>query len=75
MVGLVGAPIIGVILERILSSKLPDYLPSFLLDFTGEFAAAMVRALLTPVAWQGLLLSFLGACMAGVGYYLKYKQP
>lgn len=75
VVGLVGAPIIGVILERILSSKLPDYLPSFLLDFTGEFAAAMVRALLTPVAWQGILLSFLGACMAGVGYYLKYKQP
>ena len=74
VIGLLGAPIFGVVLEGILSRKLPDYLPTFLLEFTGDFAAAMVRALLTPVAWQGLLLGFLGACMAGVGYYLKYKQ-
>lgn len=75
VIGLLGAPIFGVVLEGILSSQLPDYLPTFLLEFTGDLASAMVRALLNPVLWQGLILSIIGIGMTGVGFYLKYKQP
>lgn len=72
--GILGAPLIGVVLERLLANRLPGFLPAFLLDFTGDFAAAMARALLTPVVWQGLVLTVIGTAMAGIGYYLKYKH-
>lgn len=71
VIGVFGAPIFNTVLAGILASQLPDYLPTFLLDFTGEFAAAMVRALLSPVMWQGLILSVIGGGMAGVGYFVK----
>lgn len=71
VIGMFGAPVFGVLLEKILSSQLPNFLPAFLLDFTGEFASAMVRALLNPVQWQGLILTGLGTGMAGMGYFLN----
>jgi hypothetical protein len=71
VMGILGAPIFGAILERILANRLPNYLPTFLLDFTGDFAAAMVRALLSPVLWQGLILTVIGVGMAGIGYFVK----
>lgn len=71
VIGLLGAPVIGVVLESLLASRMPDYLPSFLLDFTNDIAAAMVRALLSPVMWQGLVLLVIGAGMAGIGYFVK----
>jgi len=71
VMGILGAPIFGVVLEGILAKSLPNYLPNFLLDFTGEFASAMVRALLNPVLWQGLILAIIGGGMAGIGYFVK----
>lgn len=74
LTGLLGAPIFGSVLQRILVNRMPDYLPLFLLDFASDFASAMVRALLNPVMWQGLVLAVLGAGMAGVGYLLNLKK-
>lgn len=71
VMGILGAPVFGVVLESILSRQLPDYLPAFLLDFTGEFASAMVRALLNPLLWQGLILAFIGGGMTGIGYFTR----
>lgn len=71
MIGILGAPVFGIALESILSRQLPDYLPAFLLDFTGEFASAMVRALLNPVLWQGLALTVIGVGMTATGYFVK----
>lgn len=74
LTGLLGAPIFGGVLQRILVNRMPDYLPLFLLDFASGFASAMVRALLNPVMWQGLVLAVLGFGMAGVGYLLNLKK-
>lgn len=71
VMGILGAPIVGAVLERILVNRLPVYLPAFLLDFTGELAAAMARAVLNPVLWQGLVLLIIGGGMIGTGYLLK----
>ncbi|NWF63423.1 MAG: hypothetical protein HXY38_03870 [Chloroflexi bacterium] len=74
VIGILGAPIFSIVIESALASQLPDYLPTFLLDFTKEFTAAMAQALLTPVVLQGIALTFIGVCMAGLGYYLSHKQ-
>lgn len=74
LTGLLGAPIFGSVLQRILVNRMPDYLPLFLLDFASDFTSAMVRALLNPVMWQGLVLAVLGFGMAGVGYLLNLKK-
>jgi hypothetical protein len=71
VIGILGAPFFGVVLERILASRLPNYLPAFLLDFTSDFAAAMVRALLTPVVLQGMLLAIVGGIMIIAGRFIK----
>lgn len=67
--GLLGAPVIGRLIAFVLSSRLPNYLPEFLSTFSGDLAAAMVRALLVPVIWQGLILSVIGVLMTA-GWYL-----
>ena len=74
VIGILGAPIFSAALESILASQLPGYLPAFLLDFTNSIAAAMVQALLTPVVIQGIILTFIGVSMAGLGYYLSHRQ-
>ena len=71
VMGLFGAPVLGIVIENLLASRMPDYLPSFLLDFTGEFAAAMVRALLSPIMWQGLILIIVGGTMIIAGRFIK----
>ncbi len=72
--GILGAPIAGAILERILADRLPNYLPAFLSGFTGDLSSAMVRALLLPVIWQGLLLIVIGAGMAFAAYFINRKE-
>jgi hypothetical protein len=69
--GLLGAPIIGKAVSSLLSDRLPNFLPQFLSNFTSDFASAMVRALLVPVIWQGLVLTIVGAGMVGLAIYLK----
>jgi len=71
LTSILGAPVLGFVVERVLANQLPVYLPTFLLDFTGDLAAAMVRALLSPVLWQGLALTIIGIGMMGIGYFVK----
>lgn len=73
IMGLLGAPVIGSVITSILSNRMPTYLPEFLSGFTGDLASAMVRALLVPVIWQGLVLLLIGGAMTGF-YYLSRKS-
>lgn len=73
VLGILGAPILGAVVENILTSQMPDYLPTFLLDFTSDFAAAMVRTLLSPVLWQGLILLTMGLVLTIVSYMVNRK--
>lgn len=74
IIGVLGAPIAGAILERILVNRLPNYLPAFLSGFTGDLSSEMVRALLLPVIWQGLLLLVIGAGMTFAAYSINRKE-
>ena len=78
VMSLLGAPLVGAILERILVNRMPVYLPVILLDYTSDFAAVMVGTLLIPILWQGLVLAFIGLAMSLssllVGY-LSAKKP
>jgi hypothetical protein len=74
LTGLLGAPVFGNMLQRVLINRMPDYLPLFLLDFASDLAAAMVRALLNPVMLQGLALAIVGLGMAAAGFFIKPKS-
>lgn len=74
VIGILGAPLLGAVLERLLAARLPNYLPVFLVDFTGDFSAAMVRALLNPVLWQGVILAVIGGGMFAAGYFINTKK-
>ena len=71
---LIGAPVFGAILERILVNRMPVYLPAILLDYAGDFASVMVQTLLSPVLWQGLVIAAIGFVMAVASYFVKKNK-
>ena len=74
LMSLIGAPIFGAILERILIARMPDYLPAILLAYASNLATAMLNAILGSVFWQGLIIGFLGAVMVLVSLLLALLQ-
>ncbi len=73
VISLIGAPVFGAVFQRILVNRMSIYLPPILLDYGSDLAAAMLKALLNPILWQGLLLAALGLGMAVIGYFVKGK--
>ncbi len=73
VMSLIGAPVFGVVFQRMLINRMPTYLPSILLEYGNDLAAAMVKALLNPILWQGLFLAVLGLAMATAGYFIKER--
>jgi len=71
LMSLGGAPIFGAIFQRVLVNKMPVFLPAILLSYASDLASAMLRALLAPVLWQGLLIALIGLEMAAGGYFIK----
>jgi hypothetical protein len=55
-------------------NNMPTYLPVIMLDYARELSAAMVRQLLKPVAWQGLVLAFLGLVMILLAILFSRRQ-
>lgn len=74
IMGLLGAPVIGSVITSILSNRMPTYLPEFLSGLTGDLASAMVRALMLPIIWQGLILSLIGAGLTAGWYLLRRRE-
>ena len=71
LMSLIGAPIFGAILQRILANRMPAFLPIILLEYTSNLAATMMQALLRQVFWQGLVIAFIGVIMAVGSYFIK----
>jgi len=71
VMSLIGAPVFGAVFQRMLVNRMSIYLPTILLDYGSDLASAMVKALLNPILWQGLLLAMLGLGMAMAGYFVK----
>jgi len=74
VIGLLGAPILGKIFQRVLVSRMPLYLPALLLGYASDLASAMVQTLLNPVLWQGLALAMIGLVMTVISYFVKKKK-
>ncbi|NOT03231.1 MAG: hypothetical protein HOP27_01385 [Anaerolineales bacterium] len=74
LMGLSGAPVIGVIFQRILVTRMPAFLPTILLDYAGNLASAMVQTLLNPVLFQGLILALIGSAMVAGAYFIKVNK-
>ena len=74
MMSLLGAPVFGAVFQRMLINRMSIYLPTILLDYGSDFASAMVKALLNPILWQGLLLAVIGLVMAVAGYFVKEQK-
>lgn len=73
LMSLSGAPMIGVIFQRVLVNRMPAFLPAILLDYTGDLASTMLKALLSPVFWQGLAIAAIGLVMMIGAYFIKVK--
>jgi hypothetical protein len=74
LLSLSGAPIFGVILQRILVSRMPDFLPTVLLGYANDLASAMLQAWLNPVLLQGLVIALIGLIMTVSSYFVKEKS-
>lgn len=74
LLSLSGAPIFGVILQRILVSRMPDFLPTVLLGYANDLASAMLQAWLNPVLLQGLGIVLIGLIMTASSYFVKEKS-
>lgn len=74
VMSLLGAPVFGKILQRVLVSRMPLYLPTLMLDYASDLASAMVQTLLSPVLWQGLVLVMVGLVMAVILYFVKKRK-
>jgi hypothetical protein len=57
-----------------LANRMPAYLPVIMLDSASDLASAMLKALLAPILWQGLLLALLGLGMAIGSYSVKEQK-
>ncbi len=71
LMGFSGAPVIGVIFQRILVNRMPAFLPAIILDYAGNLASAMVQALLNPILFQGIFLVVIGVVMVAGVYFAK----
>lgn len=73
VISLIGAPLFGAVFQRVLANRMSNYLPPLLLDYSADLASIMLKALLNPISWQGLLLLLLGFGMSVIGYFVKEK--
>ncbi len=74
VISLIGAPVFGAVLQRMLTNRMPTFLPTIFLSQANDLASAMLKALLTPILWQGILLALLGLGMAIAGYFVKTQN-
>ena len=66
----IGGPILGGLLSSYIANWMQAVLPSAFFTFANELATAMANALLTPVMWQGWILTVIGIGMVAVGILL-----
>ncbi len=64
----------GTILQGMIVNRLPEYLPVILLDYGTDLAAAILKALLTPILFIGIFLTMIGVGMVLAGNFVKERK-
>jgi len=74
LMSLSGAKLTSFILQRSLVNGAPNILPAVMQGYASDLASAMVKALLTPVLWQGLFLAVIGFVMVAGAVMVRGKK-
>jgi hypothetical protein len=74
LIGLVGAPLVGWILQLLIQFQGSIPIPPVFASTLAETTSAVARQILTPVMIQGSLLGIAGLGMAILGMFLPRKQ-
>jgi len=74
IISISGSPVIGELLRRMIAQRAPDYLPVAFSDYASDLAAAMVKALIKPILWQGLILALIGIVLITLSYLVRQRQ-
>jgi hypothetical protein len=74
LIGLIGAPLVGWILQLLIQSQGTIPIPPVLASSIAETTSAVARQILVPVMIQGSLLGIAGLGMAILGMFLPRKQ-
>jgi len=74
VIGFLSAPIFRLIYARILAARIPTYVPQVLAQTGSDLAGAVLRQMLKPVAWEGLLLGALGLAMILLAAYMARNE-
>ena len=74
LIGLIGAPLVGWILQLLIQSQGTIPIPPIFVSSIAETTTAVARQILLPVMIQGALLGFVGLGMAIIAMFLP-KRP
>jgi len=70
LIGLVAAPLVGLLLQFLIETQGTFFLPPVLASSIGQTASAVASQMLTPVTIQGFVIAFIGLLMVIVGAFL-----
>ena len=73
IIGLVGAPLVGWILQLLIQNQATVLIPPVFIASIGETTSAVARQMLLPVLVQGAILGILGLGMAILGTFLPRR--
>lgn len=74
MIALVGAPLIGAVLQLIIQIYGAAFLPPLLASAIAETARAVAGQMLVPVILQGSVLAAIGLMMVILGMLLRKRE-
>lgn len=73
LIGLIGAPLVGWILQLLIQNQGTALIPPVFISSIGETSSAVARQMLVPVLVQGALLGFVGFGMVVLSFVLPRK--
>jgi hypothetical protein len=74
IIGLVGAPLVGWILQLLIQGQATVLIPPVFISSIAETTSAVARQMLLPVLVQGAILGIAGLGMAILGMFLPRRQ-
>jgi hypothetical protein len=75
VIGLVGAPAIGLLLQFLFETQGLVFLPPLLASTIGQTAGAVAGQILIPVTIQGFVMAVVGLMMVMIGAFLPRPEP
>jgi hypothetical protein len=74
LIGLIGAPVVGWILQFLIQNQGTILIPSVFVSSIAETTSAVARQMLIPVMVQGAMLGIVGLGMAVLGMFLPRRE-